>query len=65
MDGWGFGEVVPDGIGVGYTVQNDRLRYTITSRNHWVDHITSNLEQALLQMQAICQMHTEPTKAKL
>lgn len=65
MDGWGFGEVVADGIGVGYQVQNERLRFTITSRHHWVDKITANLEQALLTMRTLCETYAEPLKAKL
>ena len=65
MDGWGFGEVVPDGIGIGYQVQNERLRFTITSRHRWVDRIAANLEQALLEMRALCEKHTPKDMAKL
>mmetsp|Transcript_11703 Transcript_11703/g.13575 ORF Transcript_11703/g.13575 Transcript_11703/m.13575 type:complete len:636 (-) Transcript_11703:142-2049(-) len=65
MDGWGFGEVVPDGIGIGYSVQKNRIRYTVTSRHHWAEAMTANLERALLDMKALCEAHTVATKAKL
>lgn len=54
MDGWGFGEVVPDGLGIGYSVQQDRLRYTVSSRHKWADRMCANLEAALLEMGALC-----------
>uniref|UniRef100_A0A7S3LJ93 Choline/carnitine acyltransferase domain-containing protein n=1 Tax=Aplanochytrium stocchinoi TaxID=215587 RepID=A0A7S3LJ93_9STRA len=65
MDGWGFGEVVPDGIGIGYSVQNNRIRYSVTSRHKWAKRMTANLERALLEMQALCEANTEQPRAKL
>jgi carnitine O-acetyltransferase len=74
MDGWCFGEVVPDGIGVGYSVQQKRLRYSITSRHpkeKWAQRVCQNLEDALTLMGGICEQFTavpsqgKPPKAKL
>jgi len=59
MDGWGFGEVVPHGIGVGYSVLNHRLRFTVTSRNKWADRMVANLESSLLEMQYVCEAQQE------
>jgi len=66
MDNWGFGEVVPHGIGVGYGVLANRLRFTFSSRHKWVDTLTANMEQSLLEMQQLCQLFaTPPPRSKL
>ncbi|QRV92663.1 carnitine O-acetyltransferase [Ceratobasidium sp. AG-Ba] len=31
LDGWGYGEVVPDGYGLSYSIGNDYIRWTATS----------------------------------
>ncbi|KAH0832169.1 Choline/Carnitine o-acyltransferase-domain-containing protein [Lanmaoa asiatica] len=31
IDGWGYGEVVPDGYGLSYSIEEDHVRWTITS----------------------------------
>jgi carnitine O-acetyltransferase len=31
FDGWGYGEVVPDGYGLSYAIGDDYIRWTITS----------------------------------
>ncbi|KAI5122447.1 hypothetical protein M0805_008759 [Coniferiporia weirii] len=31
LDGWGYGEVVPDGFGLSYSIGDDYIRWTITS----------------------------------
>ncbi|PFH53330.1 hypothetical protein AMATHDRAFT_55212 [Amanita thiersii Skay4041] len=33
IDGWGYGEVVPDGYGLSYAIGSDHIRWTITSMN--------------------------------
>eukprot|EP00924_Labyrinthula_sp_SR-Ha-C_P007511 snap_masked-scaffold_24-processed-gene-5.29-mRNA-1 protein AED:0.00 eAED:0.00 QI:0/-1/0/1/-1/1/1/0/633 len=65
MDGWGFGEVVPDGLGIGYAVQNDRLRFTVTSRNNWATQFCANLEACVLEMQELAERFTPRTQSKL
>lgn len=67
MDGWGFGEVVPHGLGIGYSVLNDKLRFTVTSRHpseKWVSRFTANMEAALEEMRLIATIGEE-AKAKL
>lgn len=47
--GYGWGQVVPDGYGVGYMVNNDRLQFNIVSlflRNlHFDAYITESLHE--------------------
>ena len=31
LDGWGYGEVVPDGYGLSYSIGENHIRWTITS----------------------------------
>ncbi|KAJ6495545.1 hypothetical protein C8R47DRAFT_928375, partial [Mycena vitilis] len=31
LDGWGYGEVVPDGFGLAYAIGEKYIRWTITS----------------------------------
>ncbi|KAF8263575.1 acyltransferase ChoActase/COT/CPT [Lactarius quietus] len=31
LDGWGYGEVVPDGYGLSYSIGDDQFRWTVTS----------------------------------
>lgn len=66
MDGWGFGEVVPDGIGVGYSVGEQWIRYTVSSRHpqeQWAHRMTANLENALVLMTRICESQMAKEKA--
>jgi len=67
MDGWGFGEVVPHGIGIGYSVQAKRLRFTVSSRHSdqkWAHHMAANLELALREMAQFAAAELPP-KSKL
>ena len=72
MDGWCFGEVVPDGIGVGYSVQKQRLRFTVSSRHPkelWARRMCQALEESLVLMGDICDQlkpaKSDKPKAKL
>lgn len=31
LEGWGYGEVVPDGYGLSYSISNNAIRWTVTS----------------------------------
>jgi hypothetical protein len=51
---------VPDGIGVGYSVQKARLRFSVTSRHpdqKWAANMVQNLESALAVMGDVCDSH--------
>ena len=52
---WGFGEVVPEGFGVAYTINNDSIACTITSRHLGAVRFSKSLEKALIDMRALCQ----------
>lgn len=49
----GFGEVVPDGVGVGYGVHDDRLFFWIAARKEhgWVPRLKQLLYETMLEMQ--------------
>jgi len=46
LDGWGYGEVVPDGYGLSYSIADDYLRWIITSTNGDVNEFKQQLEWA-------------------
>eukprot|EP00816_Leptocylindrus_hargravesii_P006550 CAMPEP_0196805826 /NCGR_PEP_ID=MMETSP1362-20130617/5650_1 /TAXON_ID=163516 /ORGANISM="Leptocylindrus danicus, Strain CCMP1856" /LENGTH=689 /DNA_ID=CAMNT_0042178975 /DNA_START=200 /DNA_END=2269 /DNA_ORIENTATION=+ len=56
FDNWGFGEVVPDGVGVAYGIKNDCCLFNITARREhdWTDRLSHLLEEALLEMRTLC-----------
>jgi carnitine O-acetyltransferase len=67
MDGWCFGEVVPDGVGIGYSVQQNRLRYSVTSRHpdeKWAARMCAGLEEGLALMAGLFDDKEKP-RAKL
>ena len=57
----GFGPVVADGLGVGYSVNNDELIFNISSRkkNHYVNQFCDLLENALNEMKSVCEVGIE------
>jgi carnitine O-acetyltransferase len=58
----GFGPVVDDGFGVCYTIIEDRITITMTSKalmEKPLKMFASNLSRALLDMAALMQKHTE------
>eukprot|EP00939_MAST-03C_sp_MAST-3C-sp1_P003288 g3288.t1 len=50
LESWGFGEVVTDGIGVGYMSKKDSLNFCVTSCHNFSAAFATNLERALLKM---------------
>ena len=57
----GFGPVVDDGFGICYTIIEDRITFTITSRSGMQDlleQFAENLTQALSEMSNIMQSKT-------
>lgn len=69
LEGWGWGEVVPEGIGVAYIIKKDSLYYNCTSRSNFSPTFINHLENALRDMTYICEAakdsETKIIKAKL
>ena len=67
FDNWGFGEVVPDGVGVGYAVKSDSCVFNITARKEqdWTESLSHLLEEALLEMQLLIDMDKQQVASKL
>lgn len=63
-DGYGWGEVVPDGYGIAYMVKNDSLQFNIVSQQLKNRHMDTFLHEALNEMQVVFAA-TNPVKAKL
>ena len=63
FDNWGFGEVVPAGVGVGYAVKANSCVFNLTARKEhdWTDRLSHYLEEALLEMQLLIEMDSGPT----
>ncbi|KAJ1659040.1 Carnitine O-acetyltransferase mitochondrial [Dispira simplex] len=60
FDGWGYGEVVPDGYGLAYMIKNDSLHFNITCVSDPAtpvnaDHLLYYLQQAADDMRALVQ----------
>jgi carnitine O-acetyltransferase len=54
---WGFGQVVPDGVGIGYSVHPDKCIFHISALDEtgWSPKLASLLEEALEEMRGIAQ----------
>ncbi|RMX67965.1 hypothetical protein DD238_000548 [Peronospora effusa] len=55
FDGWGWGEVVPEGLGIAYSVKNHSIQFNIACRQHggWGARMGHLLEESLLEMQLL------------
>ena len=54
FDGWGWGEVVPDGLGIAYSTNSEVLLFNVTSCRGWSGDMCARIEQALLDMCNLC-----------
>jgi carnitine O-acetyltransferase len=46
LDGWGYGEVVPDGYGLSYSIGDGYIRWTITSLKRGTKELGHYLAEA-------------------
>jgi len=55
FDNWGFGQVVPHGVGIGYGILPQKIVFNITAlKDHgWTSKLSHLLEEALLEMSAL------------
>jgi len=59
VDGWGYGEVVPDGYGLSYSVGDDYMRWTITSRKLGTDEFKGYLAEAATETRQMMERATQ------
>lgn len=59
---WGFGEVVPDGVGIAYSILPRSCTFNITAlkENEWALELSELLEEALLEMQRLVELNQIP-----
>lgn len=55
---WGFGQVVPDGVGIGYSIHPRSCVFNITAlaETDWSMKLSELLEEALLEMQELVEL---------
>lgn len=53
VDGWGYGEVVPDGYGLSYSIGNDYIRWTVTSLKRRTAELKHYLAEAATETRAM------------
>lgn len=55
FDNWGFGEVVSNGVGIGYAIKRRSCVFNITAlkENRWTEKLCHLLEEALIEMEFI------------
>jgi carnitine O-acetyltransferase len=60
---WGYGEVVPDGVGLAYSVLPRSCVFNITAlkAQGWTDKLADLLEEALLEMGGLAEMNKLPS----
>ena len=63
---WGYGEVVPDGVGLSYAILPESCVFNITAlrATGWTDKLAELLEEALLEMKRVVEEEALP-KSKL
>ena len=66
FDGWGYGQVVPDGVGLAYSIHPRHCIFNITAlkKTGWTDKLSQLLEESLLELRTLIEMDTLP-KSKL
>jgi carnitine O-acetyltransferase len=62
FENWGYGEVVPDGVGLAYAIKADCCIFNITAlkEHQWTDRLSHLLEEALLEMRDLVEADTPP-----
>ena len=67
FDSWGYGEVVPNGVGLAYSIHPNSCMFCITAlKEHgWPERLSYLLEEALLEMQALNELEMAAPSSKL
>jgi len=67
LDNWGYGEVVPDGVGLSYSVHKDRVIFGITAlKEHggWPERLGQYLEDTLVEMRLLVEEAAGASESK-
>lgn len=62
---WGFGEVVEDGYGLGYSVNDNSLRFTITSVQGNTKHLKHYISESCIQVMECMEAGVKESEAKM
>ena len=56
--GWGYGQVVPDGVGLAYSIHPRHCMFNVTALKHtgWTDKLSQLLEEVLLELRTLIEM---------
>ncbi|KXS17894.1 acyltransferase ChoActase/COT/CPT [Gonapodya prolifera JEL478] len=66
FEGYGWGEVVPDGYGIAYMIKNDSLHFNVASLKPMQPHrLKAFIEEALFDIRDILLATAPPPKAKI
>ena len=60
---WGFGQVVPDGVGLAYSIHPRSCMFNVTAleETEWALKLSELLEEALLEMQRLVELEQTPS----
>ncbi|KAL5501589.1 CAT2 [Sanghuangporus vaninii] len=64
VDGWGYGEVVPDGYGLSYSIGDDYIRWTITSLKRDTAALRRCLDEAATETRSMMERAALDDRAK-
>lgn len=55
LENWGYGQVVPDGVGLAYSIHPRHCVFNITAlkETKWTDKLSQLIEEALLEMRVL------------
>lgn len=65
LDGWGYGEVVPDGYGMSYAIHDNKLCWGITTLNGDAKKVAQALQDAAEELKGVMTRAAEQEKGKL
>jgi carnitine O-acetyltransferase len=65
--GWGYGQVVPDGVGLAYSIHPRHCIFNVTALREtgWTDKLSDLLEEALLEMRTLIEIDQTPPNSRL
>lgn len=65
FNGYGWGEVIPEGFGIAYMINNNSINFNVVSRNLGCDKMQHYLREAADDMREVLETELEAPQAKL